>query len=101
MTDRIKLHEIFKEILGTTNVYFQPPESVKLKYPAIVYALNDIDTDHANNAIYRCKNRYTVTLIDYDPDSGFIKKLLALPYCSFDRHFAKDNLNHYIYTIYF
>ena len=30
------LHKILKEIIGNDNVYFQPPESAKLKYPRIL-----------------------------------------------------------------
>ena len=37
MKTRYELHEFLCEILGSRNVYFQPPESVKMKYPAIVY----------------------------------------------------------------
>jgi len=33
---RLKLHEILCGILNTRNAYFQPPESVKMNYPAIV-----------------------------------------------------------------
>jgi len=32
---RIQLHEILCDVLGTRNVYFQPPESVDMNYPAI------------------------------------------------------------------
>ena len=52
MRDRIGLHEILCETLGSKNVYFQPPESVKMNYPAIVYSRSDIENDHANNQVY-------------------------------------------------
>ena len=41
MKTRYELHEFLCEILGSRNVYFQPPESVKMKYPAIVYERTD------------------------------------------------------------
>ena len=34
---RNDLQKLLVEVLGSKNVYFQPPESVKMKYPAIVY----------------------------------------------------------------
>lgn len=43
MASRLNLQTFLEEILESRNVYFQPPESVKMKYPAIVYALDDIE----------------------------------------------------------
>lgn len=46
---RIKFHGLLCEILSCPiegercRCYFQPPESVKMSYPAIVYSLDDID----------------------------------------------------------
>ena len=45
---RLELHEILCGILNTRNAYFQPPESVKMNYPAIVYALSNIKSLYAN-----------------------------------------------------
>ncbi len=98
---REELHEILVGILGTRNVYFQPPESLKLKYPCIVYERSGIRTDKANNGKYLANKRYTVTIIDEDPDSEIPEKILALQYCSFDRHFISENLNHDVFTLYF
>jgi hypothetical protein len=30
-----------------------------------------------------------------------IKKLLALPYCEYNRHYVAENLNHDVLTLYF
>lgn len=98
---RLELHEVLCDILGSRNVYFQPPESLKLKYPCIVYDLSDIPTEKANNGTYLKYKRYTVTVIDEDPDSEIPEKVLALPYCSFDRPYKSDNLNHSVLTLYF
>ena len=101
MSSRLDLHEDLCEILGSKNVYFQPPPSVRMQYPAIVYSLDSFKFDHANNNKYRKFKRYKLTYIDADPDNEMIEKLLTtLPFCSFDRHFKSDNLNHYIFTIY-
>lgn len=98
---RIELQTILEEILGSRNVYFQPPESLKLKYPAIIYHLNDIETIAADNRAYIKNKRYMVTLIDKDPDNDLTEKILDLPMCSFDRRYAADNLTHDVFTLYF
>jgi hypothetical protein len=101
MASRLELHEVLCEILGSRNVYFQPPESVKMQYPAIVYSRRSIDNIHANNSVYMQNNSYELTLIHRDPDNDIVEKLSKLPTCKFDRHFVSDNLNHYTYTLYF
>lgn len=98
---RETLQTLLESLLGSRNVYYQPPESVKLSYPCIVYERSGIRTDSANNKIYRKYNRYTVTYIDEDPDSEIPNKLLELEYCGFDIHFTADNLNHDVFILYF
>lgn len=101
MDRRLKLHEILVDVLNSGYVYFQPPESLKLHYPCIVYQRNSGDSQYANNNAYTFRSSYTVTLIDPDPDSKYIKKLARLPLCRFDRHYASDNLNHDVFNIYY
>lgn len=98
---RLQLHEVLCEILGTRNVYFQPPESVQMNYPAIVYGLDDIGNVYANNRVYLSPRRYAVTVIDEDPDSRIVDKVCLLPMCRFNRHYEKDNLNHDVFELYF
>ena len=83
------------------NVYFQPPEETKLKYPCIVYELDDIDAFYADNAPYCFNSRYSLTYITRDPDDEKRYGIAKLPMCKFDRFFTSDNLNHYTYTIYY
>lgn len=101
MERRIELHYILKDLLGNDNIYFQPPETLKIKYPCIIYKRSSMDTIYANNKPYRHKKRYSVTIIDRNPDSVIPGKIAELPLCSFDTHFTKDNLNHDIYSIYY
>ncbi len=101
MANRPDLQTLLEEILGTRNVYFQPPESVKINYPAIVYGLEHIQNNHANNGVYLLNRQYSVTLIDKNPDSLLVDKIATLPTCQFDRHFKSDNLNHWVYSLYF
>lgn len=101
MEKRLKLQTVLEELLGSRNVYFQPPESMKLNYPAIVYCLSDIDNTFANNLVYKQNLAYELTVIDKDPDSEIVMKVSKLPTCRFNRHFKSDNLNHYVFIIYY
>lgn len=101
MDSRLELHEILCDVLGSRHVYFQPPSSVKMVYPAIVYSRNSIGNDFANDLVYKQSLGYTVTVIDEDPDSNVVEKISRLPMCRFDRHFTSDNLNHDVFTIYY
>lgn len=102
MGQRVELQTILEEkILGADQVYFQPPESVKLVYPAIVYELDYIKSQHADNLPFVNKKRYSVTIITKDPDNDYVDKMLTLSTASFQRVFVSDNLYHYNFTIYF
>lgn len=101
MNRREELHEILCEVLGSRNVYFQPPESIKMKYPAIVYSRDDIGNSFANDSVYMQSFAYSVTVIDSDPDSEIVAKVSRLPRCQYDRHYKADNLNHDMFTIYY
>lgn len=60
MGSRLQLQGEFEEILGSTNVYYQPPASVKLKYPCIIYELDPTYIRRADNRLYISMNRYHV-----------------------------------------
>ena len=100
MKTRLELQSVLEGILGSKNVYFQPPTGLSMKYPAIVYSRNRIDNRHANNGVYHQNNSYQVIVIDKNPDTAFLVPLLGLPYCSFDRFYTADNLNHWVFTLY-
>lgn len=106
MDKRLELHDILCEIINITepdgdrHVYFQPPPSVKIKYPAIVYSRDGIDNTFANDSVYIQYPSYKITVIDKNPDSEYVKKVSRLPGCRFDRHYTSDNLNHDTFTKY-
>lgn len=101
MASRFELQAKLEKLLGSKNVYYQPPESLKMNYPAIVYSKSRIDTRKANNSTYSRNTRYDITVIDKLPDNPVIDKLMELPYCSYDRLYKADNLNHDVLTLYF
>lgn len=99
---RLILHDLLKGLVGPSNkVYFQPPPSVVMSYPCIVYKRDSADAQFADNSSYRYTQRYQVTVIDRDPDSPIPGRVAALPLCKFDRHFTADNLNHDVYNLFF
>lgn len=101
MATRLELHSKFKELLGNNNVYYQPPESLKMEYPAIRYSRDDILSTNADDMKYSKHNRYQVIVIDKRPDNPTIEKLLELPYSSFDTHYVSNNLNHDVISLYY
>ena len=101
MPSRLELQTLLEELLESRNVYYQPPTSVKMRYPAIVYGLEDIENSFANDGVYLSKRKYSVTVIDEDPDSEIVFKISQLPTCRFNRHFESDNLNHDVFTLHY
>ncbi len=100
MASRPDLGRTLRAILENDNVYFQPPESVKLRYPCCIYELTDMATTYADNLPYRVEKAYEIILIDQNPDSVYVDKIAKLPQCRFTRFYTADNLNHYVFIIY-
>lgn len=101
MGTRLELQTELETILGSRNVYFQPPENIKMLYPCIVYGPTQEYVQFADGQRYLFKWRYQVTVIDKDPDSLIPNKVALLPMCKIDRIFASNNLNHYVYNLYY
>lgn len=100
MASRLDLQTMLENLLTSRNVYFQPPSSIRMTYPAIVYSRKTLDNIHANNTVYGQRKAYEITLIDPNPDSEYVDAISKLPYCAWDRHYTADNLNHDVFTIY-
>ena len=101
MGDRLDLHAILVSLLGSSNVYFQPPASFQLSYPCIVYERSRIRTRFANNEPYNHDKQYTLTVIDEDPDSAIPDLVAGLSRCVHDRSFKSDQLNHDVFSLIF
>lgn len=101
MGSRLELQTLLESVLGSRNVYYQPPASVRMNYPAIVYFRSDIENDFANDSAYIQSLAYEVIVIDEDPDSNIVMRVSQLPMCRYDRHYTSDNLNHDVFTLYF
>lgn len=99
---RLVLDEKLRSLLGNGNVYFQPPETIRLKYPCIIYELSDGDTRYADNLGYLFARKYQVMHVHLDPDEDLMDEIrLGFQFSRFDRRYVADNLYHDVYTIYF
>jgi hypothetical protein len=101
MGSRKDLNEILVTILGSSNVYFQPPENVKLTYPCIIYVRDDIQVLRASNVLHKISKKYTITLIGNDVDTDLPERLLELETVSFDRRYIKDGLVHDVLSLFY
>jgi hypothetical protein len=101
MAQRLELQALLVDILGTNDVYFQPPPTVQMKYPCIVYHRDYELVNHADDLVYKRRKRYLITIIDQNPDSGIPDKVSELPLCVYDRFYTADNLNHDVYKLFF
>ena len=102
MASRLQLHEEFCNILGSRNVYYNPPESVKMEYDAIRYSKSAPDIKRANDKAYAVVNRYDGVVMTYDPDSEIPSELLKhFSMCSLGSGYVVNNLNHFPFTIYY
>lgn len=98
---RLQLQSLLEGLLGSDEVHFQPPATILLNYPCIVYNLDYGVTEFAGNRPYSFTKRYQVTAIDRDPDSQLPDKLAELPLCTINRTYRADGLNHFVFNIYF
>lgn len=102
MGQPLDLQMELEELMEGNMVKFQPPPKYQLTYPCIVYNLDSGVTRFAGNMPYTFTRRYSVTLIDRNPDSRFIEKLaMAFPMITMDRVFSTQGLHHYVYTLYY
>lgn len=97
---RLTLQSALEEFLGSRNVYYQPPETIKLKYPCIIYERSRITKVPADNIAYLKHKFYTLTLIHKDADSTLPDDIMDhFKYLDFDRSYKADNLYHDVFSI--
>lgn len=97
MLNRMKVQTILTEIVD--NVYFQPPESVKLKYPCIIYDLSEIRPEYANNSVYNIHDAYSITYITRKADDMNLAKVAMIPCVRHDRTYMSDGLYHHVFYL--
>ncbi len=95
-----------KKLLGVTELskcYYDPPASIRMTYPCIIFNLSSNHVRYADNGTYKSRLRWNVTIVDPVSTNGekYIALMTSLPYCTFDRHYVTDNLHHYTFVIYY
>ena len=102
MDRRLELSDKLRKIIGNDNVYFQPPASVKINYPCIIYNERRGSTTYANDSVYNYVKSYELMFIFKKVNESIVKKVLeSLTLCSFDRVYIADNLYHYVFITHY
>lgn len=97
---RYELQARLKQICD--NVYFDPPENIRMSYPCIVYERSRGDHQYSNDKTYVFTNGYSLTVISANPDDSLRYQLIdVFPKMRFDRHYVADGLHHDVFTLYY
>ena len=99
---RLDLHEKLCEILGNRNVFFQPPETLKIPNRAIIYRMSDMDQKRANNKLYSKTNRYQILFCTPNPDETVYDDILEeFEMSTLERSYRYENLNYYSISLFY
>lgn len=102
MDRRPELHQLLKSLFdGEPHVYHQRPPSKGMQYPCILYKLTGMPEKNADNLPYFTHREYQLTVIDTDPDSQLREKVAKLKWCRFVRTYVADNLNHFVFNLFY
>lgn len=102
MDRRVELHKKLVGLIGNNNVYFQPPASVQLVYPCIIYSMGNGSVKRADDRVYSYTNSYEIIFIYRKQNNAILDKMLtSFDMCSVSRVYVVDNLYHYAFTLYF
>lgn len=96
-----ELVSVMSALDGVEKAYIQAP-TTGLVYPCIMIERGSpSDYKFADNTKYHLLKAYTITVIDRSPDSAIPDLVEGLPYVRFDRFFRTDNLNHFVFQLFF
>lgn len=99
---RRELNDKLIAILGTENVYYNPPESVKMKYDAIVYSPAKASTVKADNRRYFKMKQYDGLIISRNPELELVEDFdTYFEFCDMGKPYTADNLWHWPFTIFY
>lgn len=110
MDRRLKLDEKLRGFLGLgpqdrDYLYFQPPESMKLKFDrecTIIYSRQAKDVRRADDRPYNVQDSYQIVLITRNPDSNSPREFLeSFPKASPGRPYVSNNLYHHPFNLLF
>lgn len=100
---RLELHEKLCTLLGSRNVYYQPPENIRMQYPCIVYTPDESSDFFADNRRYLVWYPYRVQIIAHDPEFELFDTFPDFFQYATESspRFPADNLNHANFTLYY
>lgn len=101
MEKRLQLHSKLVELLGSRHVYYQPPSTVKMEYPCIVYSPEPTLRKDADNLIYFKRRRYHLIYISRDPDDPMVDAIEGIRYCDHTDTTVVDRLYQTHFSLYF
>lgn len=100
--NRLKLQAKLEALLGNDHVYYQPPSNVHLEYPCFIYSKSTPELQHANNKLYFYMDSFNVIYIDVNPDNTMVEDFCReFQYVNPGASYVTDNLNHYVFDIYY
>lgn len=94
-----QLIEILRGLEGVEDVYTQAP--TKMVYPCIKLDFAPNRVSFADNVKYRFKTGYDLILIDRRANSLIRPQVEALQYTEFQRSYAVEGLNHFVFQMFF
>lgn len=101
MKTKEEVGDLLEGVLGNSNVYFQPPTNIKLKYPCMVYKFVTPKVDRAGNMPYIVTGHWEVHHMYKDPDNSLVEKMLfASPFVAHDNNIVSEGVYNDYYTIY-
>lgn len=99
---RLELHEKLCDILGSRNVYFQPPNGTQIQYPCIIYKRDSSSADYADNKTYLFTPEYQIMYISTSSINDVVENLLEeFSLIRFIRHYTADGLSHDILNLFY
>ena len=100
MASRLDLHSELLTFLP--NVYFQPPSTIEMTYPCIIYNKTGKFKTSANDDTYFSIQEYQLTVVDKNPDSTVADDIEKhFQHCTISQYYTVDNLNHTTLNLYY
>lgn len=101
MGSRLELQRELEDLLQIP-VYYQPPESIRMTYPCLVYNDGGLNIDRADNLAYKIIKKYDVTIIDRHAENDYSLTMIRhFPNCTKTNHTRADGLHHDHLTLYY
>lgn len=102
MANRLSLQQNLEALIGNNHVYYQPPETLKITYPCIVYKRQVGKTDYADDRTYNHTRSYEINYITRNPDDPLIDTILfSFSSIRLANRYCTGGLYHNVYVIYY